>query len=99
MEETTDSQKILITKTTITRMMMMRNKMEMNNTRENKIGDKKNKNKAVGQKNKNKEIHKDNKDLTTSQDKIKETITIEQEIKSEKEKGNTKEGLKEIKQN
>ena len=79
-------------------MMMMRNKMEMINTRENKVVDKKNKNKAVGQKNKNKEIHKDNKDLTTSQAKIKKTIAIEQEIKSGKEKGNIREGPKEIKQ-
>ena len=89
-EELTDNQKTLIIKITRIKMMMrtMRAKMEMNNTRESK---------AVDMKNKNKETYKGNRESTISQAKIKETIATEIGIKSGKEKGNTRINPKETK--
>ena len=69
-------------------MRTMRAKMKMNNTRESK---------AIDMKNKNKETDKDNKESTISQAKIKETIATEIGIKSGKEKGNTRINPKETK--
>ena len=76
---------------------------ETNHTQVIKIRDEKNKNTItwedkVVEKNKNREIHKGINDLTTGQANIKKITAVEQEIKSEKEKMNTREGPKEIKQ-
>ena len=84
-------------------MTMMKIKMETNYTQVIKIREEKNKNTItredkVVEKNKNMKILKDNNDLTTGQSKIKKITAIEQEIKSEREKMNTREGPKEIKQ-
>ena len=62
-------------------MKTMRAKMKMNNTRESK---------AIDMKNKNEEIYKGNRESTISQAKIKETIATEIEIKSGKEKENNR---------
>ena len=84
-------------------MTMTKINMETNYTQVIKIREEKNKNTItredkVVEKNKNMKIHKDNNDLTTGQTKIKKITAIEQEIKSEREKMNTREGPKEIKQ-
>ena len=84
-------------------MTMTKINMETNYTQVIKIREEKNKNTItredkVVEKNKNMKILKDNNDLTTGQSKIKKITAIEQEIKSEREKMNTREGPKEIKQ-
>ena len=68
---------------------MMKINMEMSNIQVTKI---------IGRKNKDTITHKDNRDLTTGLAEFKRIEVIEQEIKNEQGKKNTREIPKEIKQ-